>query len=807
MKDQAQVVIIGGGMMGVGLLYHLALEGWTDCLLVEKGDLTSGSTWHAAGQCPSFVADYNMAKIHRYGHTLYPTLEAKSGQYVSWHGCGGIRIATTRDELDWFRWVQGFAASVGFRMEIIGPEEIRRLNPFLETRGILAGAWTLDDGHVDPAGCCNAMARLARDLGATIVRRNRVTDVQQRPDGQWQVMTEQGTIRCEHVVNAAGCYAREIGRMVGLEVPITNMQHQYLVTEPIPEFIERDTEIPVMRDPYTAGYYRQEQKGGLIGIYEANPVEAWAEAGGWPAWESESELFTDDLDRISLWVERVFERMPIFARAGIRRIVNGAIPHSPDGNPLLGPAGGRRNFWLCCGSSIGIAQGAGCGKYLAQWMVHGDAEINMAGFDPRRFGAFADQAYTRSKSFQDYAQMFVTHLPGEELPAGRPARRTPLYAKLRAKGCVHTEAFGWERPKWFAADGREEQCGFRRNNVFEVVAAECRAVRERVGVMDLSSFAKFDVSGPDAEAFLNRVFANRVARRSGGIVLAHRLSENGRIQSEATITRLADDRFYVLSGAAWEVRDLDALNQARRDGERVRISNVSDDFGILVVAGPRSRDTLATLTDADLSNAAFPWLTAREIEVAGVPLRALRVNYVGELGWELHCPMPRLAELYDAVWAAGEAFGIVDFGAYAVNSLRLEKAYRAIGTELTNEITLLEADMERFLRLDERDFVGRAASERVRQEGITTKLVYLELDAVDADAQGGEPVFSGGRVIGVTTSGGYGHHVQKSLAFAYVEPDFARAGTSFEVAILGEGRPATVLPGPAYDPQNLRLRA
>ncbi|MFQ5955456.1 MAG: FAD-dependent oxidoreductase [Kiloniellales bacterium] len=808
MKSHARVVVIGGGMMGVGLLYHLAREGWKDCVLIEKGELTSGSTWHAAGQCPSFIADYNMAKIHHYGNKLYATLEAETGQYVGWHGCGGIRLATTPEEVDWFHWVQGFSTNVGFRMEIIGPNRIKAINPFLNTDGILAGAWTQDDGHVDPAGCCNALAKAARDLGAEIVRRNRVLDIKRRPSGEWEVFTEQGNIVSEHVVNAAGCYAREVGRMVGLEVPITNMQHQYLVTESILAFVERDQELPVMRDPYTAGYYRQEQKSGLIGVFETGSAEAWGDDGGHPAWEAESELFVEDLDRIALWVERVFERMPILADAGITKIVNGGIPHSPDGNPLLGPAGGLRNFWLCCGSSIGIAQGAGCGHYLGQWMVHGDSEINMAGLDPRRFGAYANEDYTRAKSFQDYEEMFVTHLPGEERPAGRPARKSPLHEKLAAKGCVHTEGFGWERPKWFSHDGREEKLGFRRNNVFEVVAEECRAVRERVGVQELSSFAKFDVTGEGAEVLLDRVFANRMPRKVGGMVLAHLLSDIGRIQSEATVTRLAVDRFYVLSGAAWEVRDFDTLKNALGDGgDGVSVANVTDDYGTLVVAGPRSRDTLSKITDTDLSNQGFRWLTGHEIEIAGVPVRALRVNYVGELGWELHCPMSAMETLYDAVWRAGEAFGIADFGLYAMNALRMEKAYRGIGAELTNEITLIEADMERFLNLDKGDFAGRRATEKVKAGEIVLKLVYGELDAVDSDVRGGEPVFDGEATIGVTTSGGYGHAVKKSLFFAYVTPAYAKPDTAFEIKVLGDRRPARVLAEPAYDPKNERLRA
>ncbi len=802
MQSQAKVVIVGGGMMGVGLAYHLAEEGWRDVVLIEKGELTSGSTWHAAGQCPSFIGNYNMAKIHHYSNTLYPRLEEITGQPAGWHGCGGIRLATTREEVEWFNYVAGFAANIGFHMEVVGPERIKELNPWLETDGVVAGAYTTMDGHVDPSSACNAMAAGARQMGATIIRHNRVLDIKQRPSGEFDVMTEQGSITCEHVVNAGGCYAREVGRWVGVDTPITNMEHHYLVTEALPDFVASDTELPVMRDPATSGYYRQEQKSGLIGVYEHyGAKEAWDNRGGFPEWDSENELFDGDIDRIAPWLEQAFERMPIFANAGIKRVINGAIPHSPDGNPLLGPAPGLRNFWQCCGSSIGIAQGGGCGKYLAQWMVHGEAEINMACVDPRRFGRYADQDYTRAKSFEDYHEMFVTPLPGREAGAGRQARITPLYEPLKAKGAAYTQVFGWERPKYFAPEGFVEELQYSRNNVFDIVAAECRAVRERVGIMDLSSFAKFDVSGPGAEALLDRLTANKLARKAGGITLTHVLSEGGRIEGEWTITRLAEDRFYVLSGAGSELQVLDHLSVA---GEDVTVNNVTDDFGLLVVAGPKAREVLQPLSDADLSNASFRWLSGQEITIAGIPVRALRVNYVGELGWELHAPMGDLETLYDAIWAEGVSHGIADFGAHAVNSLRMEKAYRGFGAELTNEITLIEADCTRFYAPNKGAFTGRDATEAVREKGVATTLVYGEVAATHCDIYGGEPVMQGGKVVGVCTSGGYGHATGKSLAFAYVDPG---AADGLEVVILGQRCAFTLHDQPVWDPTNARQKA
>ena len=805
MKTSADIVIVGGGIMGASLLYHLALEGCTDTLLIEKDELTSGSTWHAAGQCPSITGSYNLAKIHAYSNQLYPTLEAKTGQYVSWHASGGLRLANNPKELAWLKRIHGFSKAIGFSMEIVGLQEIRRLNPFLTTEGVIAGAWTTDDGHADPAGICNAMAKGARDLGASIERHNRVLAIRRRSSGEWELETEKGTVIARVVVNAAGCYARQVAQMVGADAPICNMQHHYVVTDPIPAFLERGTELPVMRDSWVSGYYRQEQKAGLIGIYEnTGLVEAWAPKG-WPEWESSSELFTDDLDRIGKWLERAIERMPVFGEVGIRRVVNGAIPHTPDGGPLLGPTPGVPDFWMCCGTSFGIAQGGGSGKYLAQWMLHGDAEINMTEFDPRRYGSFTTIDYCRAKVFLDYRLTFTTRAPGEEEPDGRPCKTSALHERLAARGAVFGETFGWERPKWFSLDGREEDCSWSRNNLFEVVAAEVRGVQERVGLLDLSGFAKYEVTGADAEPFLDRLLANRLPKAADGLVLTHPLSRGGRIYGEMTVSRLPAGGFYVLSAAAAELRDQDLLLQSRRPGERVEIRNRTAELGVLVVTGPRSRELLQRLTDTGLSNAGFPWLRAREITLAGHAVRALRVSYVGELGWELHAPCASMGPLYDALRAAGEDLGVIDFGLYAVNTMRLEKGYKAWGSELTNELTMPEADMGRFLVMEGREFTGKAATLAAPERPL--RIAMVELAAHTADAMGAEPVFHGGECVGLTTSGGYGHRVQKSLAFVCVPPALAAAGTTLTVQVQGEMLAATVLAEPPYDPSNARMRA
>ncbi|MCY4217706.1 MAG: FAD-dependent oxidoreductase [Gammaproteobacteria bacterium] len=805
--SQAKVVIVGGGVMGAGLAYHLSMEGWTDCLLIEKGELTSGSTWHAAGQCPNFIADYNMAKIHNYGVSLYPKLEELTGQYVSWHGCGGIRFAYHPAEIEWFHRVAGIGKLIGYDCEIIDPEKIKSLVPYINIEGVIAGAWTLADGHVDPAGVCNAMAKGARMHGAQISTRNRVLNIYLRPSGEWEVLTENGTVIAEHVVNAAGCYAREISKMVGTDLPMINMKHTYLVTESVQEFFDNDHEMPVIRDPYPSSYYRQEQKSALIGIYETeNSEECWSHRGGWPEWDSENELFDPEMDNIMPFIERVMERVPMWEQLGIKRVVCGAIPHTPDSNPYIGPAAGIKNFWHCNGASIGIASGAGCGKYLAQWMIYGDAEINMSGLDPRRFSEFAPGEYTKQKSHEDYEHMYKLHLPGEERPAGRRFRATPLYDKLKKKGAIYTEINGWERAKWFSLDGREEEIGFRHNNSFSVVSRECAAVRERVGIMELSTFAKYEVSGRDAEAMLNRISANSMPRLYG-IALTHYLAENGRLNGESTITRLDDNFYYVLSGATSEERDLAILNQSVDKNENVHISNVTNEWGALLLAGPQSRKVLSTVTDEDLCNSSFPWLSGKIIDIQGRKVRALRVSYTGDLGWELHCKKSDLVDVYAAVFAAGEDFAIADFGSYTLNSLRMEKAYKGWGAEMTNEISMVEAGLMRFFRRDKEDFRGKQSTLDIERKGVSISLVYFEVEEGNNDVVGGEAVLVDGQTIGVTTSGGYGHITRKSLGFAYVDKKYSKPNSEFQVLLLGAPRKAKVLAEPVWDPKNLRPRA
>ena len=804
MREEAQVVIIGGGAMGVSLLYHLAHEGWTDTVLIEKGELNSGSTWHAAGLIPHFIGSLNMAKVHDYAVELYKRLEDETGLSTGWHGCGAVRLARNDNEVDWFKYVKGVLDLVGVESHLISPSEIVDLHPLLKVDDVKLGFHTPNDGWTDPSSSTNSMAAGARHLGAEIVRHNRVTDMNQLPDGRWEVLTQQGRIVAEHVVNAAGHYGPQVGAMVGLDVPIVSMTHQFLVTELIPEVAALGFEPPVVRDPRASCYYRREHDGLVIGPYEMQDAKPYGLDG--IDWGLDFHLDPPALDRLMQSLELATQRIPAFADAGIKQVVNGPITHTPDAGFLMGPAPGLRNYWMCVGASIGITQGPGAGKYLAQWMVHGQTEINVREMDPRRFGPYSIGQYSLDRSIDEYHEMYQVRMPGEYRLAGRPQKTTPIHRTLDGVGAQWQEVYGWERPQWFSPDKSPEEYSFRRSSAFDQVGAECRAVRNSVGVADLTAFSKYEVSGADAARLLDRLAANRLPTHDGGIRLTHMLTDLGGIESEMTITRLGPELFYVNSAIVAQHHDLDWLTQHVEPGEDVVIKDVTDDLAILGIAGPQSRDVIGKLTKADLGNGAFRWLTAREIKVAGIPVRALRMSYVGELGWELHHPIDRMSELYDAIKEAGSEFGIVDFGSYAMNVMRIEKAYKAWGAELTTEITPVEADIGRFIDY-EKDFKGKRATVARQGTELEWILVYAEVDADDADCRGNEPVYGGERIIGLTTSGTYGHTVGKSLAFAYVAPEFATPGSTFEIDILTQRRTATVLADAAFDPENERPRA
>ena len=801
LPTHARVVIVGGGVMGVGLAYHLAHEGWTDVVLLEKAELTSGSTWHAAGQITHSTSSFGLGKCVDYNIGLYSgALEAETGQAVTWHGCGSFRLAYTEDEMDWLRHTLSVGRSLGFNIELVGPERVRELHPFYNLDGVLGALHTPDDGHVDPTNVTMSMAAGARALGVKIVRRCRATNITQAENGEWLVESEQGTITCEHVVNAGGTYARQMGEWSGLQLPMTSMTHHYFVTDPVPEFADLETELPVIRDDKkVSGYIRMEQKRGLIGIYEkAQPNAVWLDEC---PWDYENWLFEADYDRVMPWLEESLNRMPIFAELGISRDVHGAISHPPDGNPLIGPAPGVKNYWCCCGTQIGIGWGPGLTRELARWMVHGAADISMREYDPRRFGSYATKEWQVVKAKEDYCLRHEIPFPHFNRLDGRPVKPSPLHERLKEKGAVHEEVFGHERPRWFARDGVEQRdhYSFKRNVVHDMVGAECKAVREAVGIMDISAFTKIEVAGPGAEALLDNLVANRLPQKVGGIALTHMLNRRGRIELETTIVKLGDARYFLVCAAFFEQRLFDLLRGSRIfDENSVDIVNRSTDWGALALNGPRARDVMSACTDADLSNAGFKWLTAQKIEVAGHPLWAFRMSYAGELGWELHIPRDSMLAVYDALWAAGESHGIADYGSFAMNALRMEKGFKGAG-ELTNEVTLAEADVLRFARTD-KDYVGK---DKTLNTDLPWICAYLEIepDGVE-DGHGGEAVLLNGEVVGSTASVAYGHTVGKILAFAYIKPYANVPGTEIEVIVAGNPRKGRILGEPAYDPQS-----
>jgi len=805
-QSHAKLAIIGGGIMGVSLLYHLTNEGWTDIVLIEKSELTSGSTWHAAGQCPHMLSSLSLAKIHLHSTNLYKSLEKETGQATGFHETGSLRLAYKKEDLEWFHHTKGILDIVGSPCEIITTNEIKKYHPFIKLDGIVGAFYTPEDGYTDPTSTTNAMAKGARDAGAKIYRNNRVTNIKQLPSKEWKLITEKGEITCEHVVNAAGSFCPEVGEMAGLKnIPSINMVHQYLVTESHPAIEKLEKELPVVRDPDSSSYLRQEGKGLLIGPYEQD-VEAWALDG--MDWKFDMELLEPDLDRIEKHLEKGMDRIPEFKDVGIKKIICGPITHTPDDNFLAGPAPGLKNFWMFCAASIGIAHGGGAGKYMAQQIVHGDSEINMLEFEPRRYMSWVNKNYSIEKSKEQYRRMYVTPMPHETVEAGRPMKTSGIYKRLKDQGAEYYDLYGWEKPAWFNKENITEELSYSRNNIHSIIQKECEHVSEHVGIIDLSTFSKYEITGEDSFTFLDRLCSNSIPKKNGSIALTHIHNKIGRIQSELTITKVKENHYYGLSAALSEIRDLDWFNQNKLKNEKVDIKNITNEYGVLGLIGPKSREVLAKTTKENIENENFPWLKAKEIEINNIKVLALRVNYMGELGWELHVSMNKIEELYDLLMDAGQNLKITNFGSHAMNSMRMEKGYRGWGTELTPEISIVEAGLDRFFNLDKKsEFIGSKVIEKKLKEGIKIKLVYLEVDANTADVLGNEPVYHNNERVGLTTSGAYGFRVNKSLAFAYVNSNLVKVGTEFLIDIQGQKIKSKIIEEPAFDPKNLRLKS
>ena len=800
--SHARVVIVGGGVMGCGIAYHLAHEGWTDVVLLEKAELTSGSTWHAAGQITHSTSSFSLGKCVDYNIGLYSgALEKETGHSVTWHGCGSFRIAYEEDEMDWLRHTLSVGRSLGFNIELVDTDFIHTLHPFYNLDGILGALYTPDDGHVDPSGVTQAMAAGARQFGTTIIRQCRATDIKQLDTGEWKVSTEHGDIICEHVVNAGGTYARQMGEWSGLQLPMTSMTHHYFVTDTVPEFQALDKELPVIRDDRkVSGYIRMEQKSGLIGIYEKeNPNTVWEDHC---PWEAENELFQPDYDRVMPWLENALERMPILAELGIKRDVHGAISHPPDGNPLIGPVAGVSNYWCCCGTQIGIGWGPGLTRELARWIVHGAADISMRDYDPRRFGGYANKEWQVIKAREDYCLRHEIPYPHYNRLAGRPVKPSPLYERLKSCGAVFEEVYGHERPRWFATDNIEQRdhYSFKRNALHKILAKEVSAVRNGVGIMDICAFTKVEVSGKHAGSFLEPLIANRLPQKDGGVALTHFLNQRGRIELEATVIRFSADQYYLVCAAFFEQRLLDHLHRSH-NSEDISIVNLSDAWGALTINGPEARAVLSSCTDAGLDNKSFRWLSAQQIKISDKNCRAIRISYAGELGWEIHCDRQNLLAIYDALWQAGQTCNIVNYGSFAMNIMRMEKMFKG-ASELTNEVTLPEADVMRFVKMD-KDFIGKDATQASIDSELPWICSYLQIEPNGIeDGHGGEAVIYQNKVVGSTASVVFSHTVQKILAFAYIRPVAATPGTKLKVIIAGAERDAVVLKEAAYDPES-----
>ena len=803
MRHDVRVAVIGGGVVGASVLYHLTKAGWTDVQLIERGELTCGSTWHAAGGMHTINGDPNVAKLQQYTINLYQEIERISGQSCGMHVTGGIMLAGTRERLDWLKMAKARGRYLGMQLEIISVEEAARLFPLMNTEHFVGALYDPIEGHVDPYGVTHAYAKAAQLAGAQVVRHTRVTDLKPRADGTWDVITDHGNVHAEHVVNAGGLWAREVGRMVGLELPILAMEHQYLITEDIPELKGQKEQLHCI-DFEGEIYTRQERGGMLLGTYERAGVP-WSPHQ--TPWDFTQSLLPEDLERIAPSLEVGFEHFPAIGRAGIRKVVNGPFTFAPDGNPLVGPIRGLRNFWVACGVMAGFSQGGGVGLALAHWMVDGDPGADIWGMDVARYGDWATRAYTNAKVRENYSRRFRIRFPNEELTAARPLRTTPIYERLEERHAVFGDYCGLEHALWFAPSAAEanEVVTFHRSNAHPRVAAECRAVRESVGLLEISNYGKFDVTGAGAEEWLSHVMANRVPQ-VGRIALTPMLNERGKLIGDFTMARVAQDRVFLVCTYAAE-------DYYRRWFERhappsgVSVRPCAMQYVGLSVAGPHSRALLQSLTHEDLSSAAFPFLSFRRVDVGMIPALLGRISFTGDLGYEIWVTSEYQRALYDLLIGAGAEYGLKLFGGRALNSMRLEKSFGTWAREYRPIYGPHEAGLGRFVDLRKESFIGRAAALEEKESGGKLRLVTFAVEAHDADALGDEPIWHDGKVIGWVTSGGYGHSVQRSLALGYVPKDYAGLRSGFEIEILGERCKATPQAAAAFDPDGSRMRS
>ena len=801
MKTTTRVVVIGGGVVGASVLYHLTKLGWSDVMLLERSELTSGSTWHAAGGFHTLNGDTNMAALQGYTIKLYKELEAITGMSCGLHHVGGITLADNQDRFDMLVAERAKHRYMGRETEIVGPEEIAKIAPITNLDGIIGALYDPLDGHLDPSGTTHAYAKAARMGGATIETHTMVQETNQRPDGTWDVVTNKGTIHAEHVVNAGGLWAREVGAMAGVYLPLHPMEHQYLVTEETPEIYERDTEHPHVMDPAGESYLRQEGRGLCIGFYE-QPCKPWAVDG--TPWDFGHELLPDNLDKVEASIEFAFKRFPVLEKAGIKSVIHGPFTFAPDGNPLVGPVPGLRNYWSACGVMAGFSQGGGVGLMLAQWMIEGECERDVTALDVGRFGTWITPGYTRPKVIENYQRRFSVSYPNEELPAARPHRTTPMYNIFTDMGAVWGQQFGLEVVNYYAQGDEPtfEQPTFRRSNAFKATAREVKAVRSAVGINEVQNFGKFAVTGKDARKWLSTIMAGRIPV-AGRMSLTPMLSPKGRLMGDFTVSCLDENNFQLTASyGAQEIHYRWFMKNLKGD---VRVRNVSDRRTGFQIAGPKSRELLSLCTRYDVSTVKF--LDVVRMTVGQVDCTVQRVSYTGDLGYEIYCDPMDQRQLWQTLWNAGQPLGITPFGMRAMMSLRLDRHFGSWLSEFSPDYTAAETGMDRFISFKKPDdFIGRKAAEAERDNPPTRILATFEVDAEDADVVAYEPVFIDDYVQGFCTSGGYSHHAGKSIAIALIPREHATAGKIVEIEIMGKRRKATLIAEHLFDPDGSAMR-
>ncbi len=802
MKSHYRAVVIGGGVVGCSVLYHLVKFGWKDVAILERSVLAAGSSWHAAGGFHALNADPNIASLQAYTIDLLSTIERESGQSVGMHMTGGLTLAGTQDRWEWLQSAYRIFQTMGIEdVRLVTPEEAVSLCPIMSGEGILGGLWADREGYIDTTGTVQAYAKAAKLHGAEVIEGNRVLELNPVSEG-WQVVTEKGTTSCEHVVNAAGLWAKQIGRMAGIELPVSPLAHHYLLTETIPEIAALDRELPLVVDLEGFTYMRQDQKGMLLGIYEINH-EHWMMDGA--PWDYGMELLEENLDRIEHELELGFERYPVLKNAGVKNWVCGAFTFSPDGNPLVGPIRGVRGYWSACAVMAGFLQGGGVGKSLAEWIIHGEPEADVFGMDIARYGKYAEnREYIKQTTGQFYTRRFVMTYPNEQLPAGRPLTKTPSYSGMTEAGARWGVSYGLEIPLYFAPRDFEELPTLKRSNAYPIIEKECHAVRANAGLLDISGFSRFEVTGANAEQWLDRMMASKLPS-PGRVKLAPMLSPEGKLKGDLTLFNWGDGTWWIMGSyylRAWHMRWFDNYLD---DG--VSIRDVSDEILGFSVSGPDTRKIVQKITSSDLSNQSFPFMSCQEMDLGLIRAKVARISVAGELGFEINCPVASHETLRNTLLDAGKPEGMMEYGYNALLSLRLEKSFGIWSTEFTQAYTPGMTGMDQWIDWSKTEFMGRGkALEEKYAQSPSMVLVTLEIDALDADASGYEPIWKDSKRVGFVTSGGYGHTVNKSLAMALVKPEFSTLGTELAVHVVGIEQPARVIPASPYDPSGKAMR-